>query len=43
VLPVERLCVTLDTLRHGVPVNVSFDLGGSRQADPTEAEHQVAR
>jgi len=28
----EQLCVTLDTLRNGVPVDVSFDLDGKGQA-----------
>lgn len=38
----ERLCVTLDTLRHGVPVDVSFDLGRSVRPEPTRAAHPAA-
>jgi len=29
---VEKLCVTLDTLRNGVPVDVSFDLDGQARS-----------
>lgn len=38
----EQLCVTLDTLRNGVPVDVSFDLGGSRHPEPNRAAHPAA-